>query len=139
MLKITNAKNKNLIIWSWFTVKKWPSNFWRKKYVAKWYTINKLTWKTQTHTLCDKLCQWLATGWWFSPGIPVSSINKTDRHDQTEILLKVALNTITLSFKIKWSIPDKENVYKCKHSQTCIKQSPFGRRKSGLIKQVTSW
>jgi hypothetical protein len=29
----------------------------------------------------------------FSPG---SSTNKTDRHDITEILLKVALNTITL-------------------------------------------
>jgi hypothetical protein len=27
-------------------------------------------------------------------GIPVSSTNKTDRHDITEILLKVALNTI---------------------------------------------
>jgi hypothetical protein len=26
---------------------------------------------------------------------PVSSTNKTDRHDQTEILLKVALSTIT--------------------------------------------
>jgi hypothetical protein len=34
------------------------------------------------------------TGQWFSPGPPVSSINKTDRHDITEILLKVALNTI---------------------------------------------
>jgi hypothetical protein len=44
-------------------------------------------------TLCDKVCQWLATGSWFSPGPPVSSINKTDRHDITEILLKVALNT----------------------------------------------
>jgi len=31
---------------------------------------------------------------WFSPGSPVSSSNKTDRHDITEILLKVALNTI---------------------------------------------
>jgi hypothetical protein len=30
------------------------------------------------------------TGQWFSP---VSSINKTYRHDITEILLKVALNT----------------------------------------------
>jgi hypothetical protein len=30
----------------------------------------------------------------FSPGTPVSSTNKTDRHDITEILLKVALNTI---------------------------------------------
>jgi Holliday junction resolvase RusA-like endonuclease len=28
-----------------------------------------------------------------------SSINKTDRHDITEILLKVALNTITLTFQ----------------------------------------
>jgi len=34
---------------------------------------------------------------WFSPGLPVSSINKTDRHDITEILLKVALNTINQS------------------------------------------
>jgi hypothetical protein len=32
---------------------------------------------------------------WFSPGAPVSSTNKTDRHDITEILiLKVALNTM---------------------------------------------
>ena len=45
-------------------------------------------------TLCDKVCQWLATGRWFSPGTPVSSANKTDRHDITEILLKVALNSI---------------------------------------------
>jgi hypothetical protein len=30
----------------------------------------------------------------FSPGPPVSSTNKTDRHDISEILLKEALNTI---------------------------------------------
>ena len=34
------------------------------------------------------------TGRWFSPGTPVSSTNKTNRHDITEILWKVALNTI---------------------------------------------
>jgi hypothetical protein len=33
----------------------------------------------------------------FSPGTPVFSNNKTDRHDIAEILLKVALNTITLT------------------------------------------
>ena len=44
-------------------------------------------------TLCDKVCQWLATGRWFSPCPPVSSTNKTDCYDITEILLKVALNT----------------------------------------------
>jgi hypothetical protein len=38
-------------------------------------------------TLCDKVCQWL-------PGPLVSFTNKADRHDATEILLKVALNTI---------------------------------------------
>jgi hypothetical protein len=34
------------------------------------------------------------TGQWFSSGTPVSSTNKTDHQDITEILLKVALNTI---------------------------------------------
>ena len=42
------------------------------------------------------VCQWLAVGRWFSSGTPVFSTNKTDRHDIAEILLKVALNTITL-------------------------------------------
>jgi hypothetical protein len=44
-------------------------------------------------TLCDKVCQLLAAGRWFSPGTPVSSTNKTDHRDITEILLKVELNT----------------------------------------------
>jgi hypothetical protein len=30
------------------------------------------------------------------------------------------------------------SVYKGKYSQTCIKRSPLGQRKSGLIRQVTS-
>ena len=37
----------------------------------------------------------------FSPGTPVSSTNKTGRHIITEILLKVALNTITLTHSLK--------------------------------------
>ena len=45
-------------------------------------------------TLCDKVCQWLATGQWFSPGAQVSSTNKTDSPVITKILLKVVLNTI---------------------------------------------
>ena len=51
-------------------------------------------------TLCDEVCQWLATGRWCTPGTPVSSINKTDRRDITEILPKVALNTITLTLQL---------------------------------------
>jgi hypothetical protein len=42
----------------------------------------------------DKVCQWLVTCRWFSPSTLVSSTCKTDRHDITEILLKVALSTI---------------------------------------------
>jgi hypothetical protein len=34
------------------------------------------------------------TGWWFSPGTSVSSTNKPDLHDMTEILLKGTINTI---------------------------------------------
>ena len=50
-------------------------------------------WGVLDTTLCNKVCQLLfATGRWFSP---VSSTNKTDRHDRTEILLKVALSIIS--------------------------------------------
>ena len=47
--------------------------------------------------LCDKVCQWLATGQWFSSGTLGSSTNKTDHHDITVILLKVVLNTKTIT------------------------------------------
>ena len=40
------------------------------------------------------------TGRWFSPGTQDSSTNRTDSHDITEILFKVALNTITPSLVI---------------------------------------
>jgi hypothetical protein len=46
---------------------------------------------------CDKVCQRLETGCWFSLGTPFSSTNKTEGHNITEILLKVKLNTITQS------------------------------------------
>ena len=54
--------------------------------------------RTRCTTLCDKVCQWLATGRWFSLCPLISSNNKTD-HDITVILLKVALNTIKQASK----------------------------------------
>jgi len=42
----------------------------------------------------------LQTGLWFSLGTSVSSTNKSDRHDMAELLLKVALNTITLTITL---------------------------------------
>ena len=61
-------------------------------------------------TLCDKVSRWLATGQWFSPGTPVSSTNKTDRHDITEILLNVALNTINHKLLIEKNTCQSYNV-----------------------------
>jgi hypothetical protein len=43
-------------------------------------------------TFCEKMCQWLAADRWLFPGTPVSSTHKI-----TTRLLKVALNTITLT------------------------------------------
>ena len=55
---------------------------------------NPVQWRSVLDTtLYDKIRQWFATGWWFSPGTPASSTNETDRHDITEILLKVVLST----------------------------------------------
>jgi hypothetical protein len=48
-------------------------------------------------TLWDKVCQWNAAGRWFSPDTTVFSTDKTDRHDLTDILLKVAFNSIILN------------------------------------------
>ena len=63
-------------------------------------------------TLYDETCQWLGLDRWFSAGIPVSSINKTDRHDIAEILLKVTFNTI-----ISNPSPYKTDFF---WTQTCI-------------------
>ena len=41
---------------------------------------------------CDKVCQLPAQCRWFSQGTPASFTSKTDHHDMTEILLKVALH-----------------------------------------------
>jgi hypothetical protein len=60
----------------------------------------------------DKAYKLLSHGRWFSPGTPASSTTKTGRHDITEILLKVALNT-------------KNQIIKPAHEVTSIKQSHF--------------
>jgi hypothetical protein len=50
-------------------------------------SINRIpSYKVKLDHYNDKVWQWLVAGRWFSPGTPVSSTNKTDRHDITEIL-----------------------------------------------------
>ena len=52
------------------------------------------------------------TGWWLSLCTSVSTTNKSDCHDITEILLKVALNTITLTlFTTKSAYSNGGHIY----------------------------
>jgi hypothetical protein len=57
---------------------------------------------TRLAAASDKVYQLFAHGRWFSPGTLAFSTTKTDRHDITDILLNVTLNTnIQKSIKIK--------------------------------------
>jgi hypothetical protein len=49
-----------------------------------------------------QLDQLLVTGWWFSPGTPVSSTTNTDCNDihVVKILLKLALNILSQTSNI---------------------------------------
>ena len=87
------SKGEAYVSWPW-SYGSWIYNYLCNRCLSPlmlWVWLLLRAWST---TWYDKVCQWLATGQWFSTGTPVSSTNKTDRHDITEILLKVALNTI---------------------------------------------
>jgi hypothetical protein len=129
MLKRKNKANYKktnhvyLTVTSGFTVKTVSGSSWPWSY-GRWicnYLYNqclslltlwvRIPIRARCTTLCDKVCLWLATGWWFSSNPPVSSTNKTDRYDITEILLKVAFNTIIRFQKIH-----NQNCFKVRHT-----------------------
>jgi hypothetical protein len=94
------------IKWIW-TGQSWPWSYgsWIYNYLCNQCLSPLMLWvristRARCTTPCDKVCQWLVTGRWFSP---VSSINKTDRHEITEILLKVTLSTIKQTNK-QWTV-----------------------------------
>ena len=65
--------------WSWSNGS-WIYNYLRNQCLSPltlwiWTLLRRGVLNT---TLCDKVCQWLATGRWFSLGTPVSYTNKTD-------------------------------------------------------------
>jgi hypothetical protein len=71
-----------------------------------WKLCHKRVMALNWISMCS-FCQWLTAGRWFSPCTPVSTINKTDRHDITEIqnvLLKVTLNTISLTLRFYFTL-----------------------------------
>jgi hypothetical protein len=110
----------------------WLSSYgsWIYNYLCNQYLWPLMLWvrnsiRARCTTLCDKVCQRLATGRRFSPSPPVSSTNKTGRHDIAEILLKVALNTIKKTNKqYYWVLSNLSYMsYKFNmelYSQSCI-------------------
>jgi hypothetical protein len=84
--------------WSW----SYGTFSWIYKYVCN-QCLSPLKLRIQLMAMCTRYnIMWLATSRWFSPGTPVSSTNKTDRNDITEILLKVVLNTIIIRIWISY-------------------------------------
>jgi hypothetical protein len=83
------------LLWSW-SYGSWIYSYLCKQYLSPltlwvWIPLGQGVLDT---TSCDKFCQWLETGRLFSLGMLVSSTTKTDCHDITEILFKVALSII---------------------------------------------
>ena len=102
MLVLINKEHKFIrsqgLSWSW-SYGSWIYNYLRNQYLSPlklWVQIPP-RWGLLDTTLYDEGSRWLPADQWFSTGTPVSSTNKCDHHDITEILLKVVLNTITLN------------------------------------------
>ena len=58
--------------WSW-SYGRWIYNYLCNQYLSPltlWFRIPLRPGVLDT-TLCDKVCQWFAAGWWLSPGTPV--------------------------------------------------------------------
>ena len=66
--------------WPW-SYGSWIYNYLLNQCISSLVLWVRISIRARCTTLCDKVCQWLATDRSFSPGTPVSSANKTDRHD----------------------------------------------------------
>jgi hypothetical protein len=99
---------------NWFPVTKykqgpswsWSYGSWIYTYLMLWVWIRA----GEVYSIQHYVIKWLAAGWWFSPGTPVSSTNKSDSHCITEILLKVALSIITLTLNTNNVLPSYTGV-----------------------------
>ena len=121
----------SLVIWRhaypiyFFSGPPWPGLYgsWIYNYLCNQCLSPLMLWvrisiRARCTTLCDNVCQWFATGWWFSPDVPVSFTTKT------EILLKMALNTIKLTnkqtFIVFSSLGPKVHMNYCHHLASVV-------------------
>ena len=87
LLNTSFLDQPSITMWPW-SYGSWIYNYLCNQCLSPlmlWLQI-PLTVRCTQYTLCDKICQWMATGRWFSLGTLVSSINKTGCHDITNIV-----------------------------------------------------
>ena len=93
--------------WQWLCGR-WIYNYLCKQCLSPLMRV-RISIRARCTTSCDKVCQSLATGRWFSPGTPVSSTNKSDsryscnivetpesgvKHHQANIQAECELNSV---------------------------------------------
>ena len=81
-----------LILWVfnelWGPLWLWSYGSWIYNYLCNQRLSPLTLW---VRTSLRRVCQWLEAGRWFSPGTPVSSINKTDHYNITEIFVECGI------------------------------------------------
>jgi len=82
-------------LWPW-SYGSWIYNYLWNQWLSPLMLGVRLPLRARSTTLCDKVCHWLVAGQCFFPSrvLRFPPPKKTDRHNITEILLKVALNII---------------------------------------------
>ena len=122
----------------------WIYNYLCNLWLSPLMLLVRLPLRARSTTLCDKVCQQLSADRCFSPGHPVSSTNKTDCHNITEILLKVVLNTIKPTNQPKLFPPPytaaQQLIYKILtyYSRPSDIRLPLLQWKSGIFKGIAS-
>ena len=113
---LRNNKNRNLWKYSKIAIINEHNNFWIYSTVhSKVYMIQH----------CDEVCQWHVTGQWFSLDTLVSSTNRTDHQNITEILFKVVLNTIIIPLMFRyWFNFSLANSYLFLQNELCVSFGP---------------
>ena len=122
---------------------RWSYSGWIYNYLCNQCLSPLMLWvrisiRARCITLCDKVCQWMACRW-FSPDPPVSSTNKTDSHDITEILLKVAFNTIKQTNKLDCLVHDIAEILLSLALSTNQSINRFFSNVEWRIFQLNSW
>ena len=79
-------------LWSW-SYGNWIYNYLCNQCLSPLMLRVRILIRARCTSLCDKVCQWVATVCGFLWVLQFNSTNKTDCYDVTEILLKVSLHT----------------------------------------------